>query len=324
MKKKGLIYGIIALVILCIIYGGVTLYLEHSQKKEEQKKEAEKTYVTNLADVAAISYDKDGQELSFTKKDGVWNYDGDPLFPVKQTKLDSFVSTASKLEALRNLEGGDGLRAYGLDKPVRKIHVTGKDGNETVIYLGNTTEDGNYYAMIEGENTPYLISSALYNATDGELHDFMELEEFPAIAGKDIKTITITQNGNTRHFIKKTIDEKKGTVEWYKDSADSPDNKQKDNSALNVLADSLSSLKVKDCVNYKVTEQELTQYGLDQPAAQITYTYEKNGKEETFQLSVGALNNEAGSYYTRTKDSKKINEIEKESIEKCLNVDKKA
>ncbi|WP_394525035.1 DUF4340 domain-containing protein [Lacrimispora sp. JR3] len=323
-KKKGIFYGALALVILCLIYTGTTLYLDHSEKKENEKKEADKAYMTDLGEVAAVSFEKDGKPLSFTKKNGVWNYDNDDLFPVKQTKLEGLASTVSKLEALRKLEGGDPLSAYGLDKPIRIIEVTSKEGKKSRILLGNGTEDGNYYAIVEGETTPYLISSSLYSETDGELNDFMALEEFPAISGTDIKTITITENGTTHHFVKKKPDDKKGTVEWYKDSADSPDHKLKDNSTLNVLADSLSSLTVKNCANYKVQESELAGYGLDKPTAEITYTYEKNGKEETFQLTVGSLNQDSTSYYTRTKNSSNINEIEKASIDKCLNVDKQA
>lgn len=321
-KKKGLFYGVFALVVLCFVYAGTTVYLDHSEKKENQKKEADKIYMTDLTDVTAVSYEKDGKELSFTKKDGVWNYDSDELFPVKQTKLESLATTVSKLEALRKLEGGDPLSSYGLDKPIRRIEVTAKDGKNSTILLGNGTEDGNYYAVLEGETTPYLISSSLYSETDGSLDDFMALEEFPAIAGTDIKAITVTENGKTNHFVKKKPDDKNGTVEWYRDSADSPDHKLKDNSPLNVLADSLSSLTVKRCANYKVQADELAGYGLDKPVAEITYTYEKNGKEETFQLTVGSLNKDLSSYYTRTKDSSNINEIDKAAIDKCLNVDK--
>lgn len=53
-----------------------------------------------------------------------------------------------------------------------------------------------------------------------------------------------------------------------------------DNSALNVLADSLSSLGMKNCVSYKVTEEELSDYGLDHPEAVISYTYEVDGDKE--------------------------------------------
>lgn len=321
-KKRGLLYGIAALAVLCVVYVGVGQYMNRSQEQAKEKKEGEMVYLTDLSNVSSLSYDFDGQELSFTKKEGKWNYDGDDLFPVKQAEVDAIASTVSKLEALRKLDGGDSLRAYGLDQPIRRITAAAEDGTKSVILLGNATGDGDYYAALEGQDTPYLISSALYNETSTGLNDLMALEEFPAVSGADINTITVTKAGSSEFYVKKKLDDKDGTIEWYRDSADQPDNKLSDNSGLNVLADSLSSLKVKSCPNYKAQENELAGYGLDQPAAVITYTYDKNGSEETFTLSIGSLNSDSSCYYTRTENSSNINEIDKASIDKCLTVNK--
>ena len=100
-KKRGLIYGITALAVLCVIYGGVGRYMARSQEQAEQKMEGDKAYLTALSNVSSVSYNLNDQELSFTKKDGEWKYDGDDLFPVKQSEVESVASTVSKLEALR-------------------------------------------------------------------------------------------------------------------------------------------------------------------------------------------------------------------------------
>lgn len=320
-NKKGLIFWAAGLALLCVIYGGVVQYMDHSREKAEQKEEENKIYMTDLSDVSAFSYDFNGEELSFTKQDGIWKYDEDDLFPVKQASLESLASTVSKLEALRKLDGGDSLSAYGLEDPVRKVSISSEDGTTTVILLGNTTGDGDYYALIQGEDAPYLIGSSLYTETDSGLDDLMALEEFPAISGTDIQSITVTKAGVSEHYVKKKLDDEEGTIEWYRDNADSPDNKLSDNSGLNVLADSLSSLKVKSCADYKVQESSLAGYGLDDPTAVITYIYNKNGSEETFTLSIGSLNEDSSCYYTRTDNSSNVNEIEKDSIDKCLTVD---
>lgn len=321
-KKNGLLYGVAALAVLCAVYIGVGQYMDSSQEKNRKQEEESKVFMTDLSTVTAVSYDFNGQELSFTKKDDTWKYDGDELFPVKQMKIDSLVTTASKLEALRKLDGGDSLSAYGLDKPVRKVTVITDNGKKSVILLGSTTQDGDYYALLEGEDVPYLISSSLYSDTDSGLDDLLALEEFPSIAGTDIQSITIKKADATEHYVKKKLDDEEGTVEWYRDSADSPENKLSDNSGLNVLADSLCSLSVKSCPDYKVQDSDLAGYGLDNPTAVITYTYDKNGKEETFTLNIGSLNGDSSCYYTRTKDSRNVNEIDKASIDKCLTVEK--
>ena len=322
MKKNGLALGAVGLAALCLVYAGVSQYMNRSEKGAEQKEEASRVYMTDISDVSAVSYDYQGQELLFTKKDGVWKYDGDDLFPVKQEKLEALAATASKLEALRKLEGGDSLSSYGLDVPARTVEVTAGDGKKSDILLGTATSDGDYYAMVQGEDTPYLISSSLFSETDSGLEALQALEEFPAIAGADITGIMIKKDGTSQNYVKKTLEDEAKTVEWYRDSSDTPDNKLSDNSALNVLADSLSGLKVKSCSNYKVQESELAGYGLDDPTAVITYTYEKNGSQENFTLNIGSLNQDSSAYYTRTEDSPNVNEIDKASIDKCLTVDK--
>lgn len=321
MKKKyGLITGCLVIAVLCLIYVGLGAYTDHSEAEEQERAESEKLYMTDLTGVKRISYDNAGTELSFTKDGDTWKYDGDDEFPVNASRMDSLAETVKKLPAIRKLEGGDELSAYGLDTPLRRITVEAEDDAELTILIGSGTEDGNYYAVIDGEETPWLISSALFDETSWGLEDMLALEQFLAISGTDIRAITIEKDGVTEYYVKKTLDEA-GTIAWYRDSADTEDNKLPDNSALNVLAESLSCLTVKNCANYKVTEEELAGYGLDQPEAIISYTYEESDEEKTFSLSVGAAGGDGTTYYTRTKDSRYVNEIDKTALDQCLNVD---
>lgn len=319
-NKKGLTYAAFALVLLCAVYGAVGQAAKSSAKKQQQKEEQEKIYMTDIPSVQAISYDYEGEELSFSKKEGRWSYDGDALFPVKQEGLDTLAGTVSKLLAVRRLENGADLSAYGLTEPSRRISVTGEDG-KAVILLGASTEAGDYYALLEGESTPYLIDPALFEETSYSLEQRMEMEQFPSVTGSDIQSITITKEGGKEAFIKKKAEGETETIEWYRDSSEEPENKLENNSQLNVLADSISSLTVKGCVNYKVKEEELAGYGLAKPSTVITYTYDKNGSVETFRLEIGALNEDGTCYYTRTENSPYINEIDQAAVDKCLTVE---
>ena len=321
MKKNyGLLTGCLVVAALGVIYAGVGAYQAHTKEKEQQQAENEKIYMTDFSGIKAVSYDNDGNVLAFTKDGDSWRYDGDAQFPVNTTRMDSLAGTVKKLPAVRKLEGGDDLTAYGLDTPVRRVTVSADEGDTTTILIGDKTDDGNYYAVIDGQNVPYLISSSLFDETAYGLEDMMALEEFPAVLGTDIQTITIEKNGVSEHYVKKTLD-KDGTIAWYRGSDDTEDNKLPDNAALNVLADSLSGLVVKSCANYKVTDEELAGYGLDHPQAVLTYTYEKDGEEKTFTLAVGNTGEDGTTYYTRTADSKYVNEIDKTTLDKCMTVD---
>lgn len=333
MKKNyGLLAGCLVVAALGVIYVGAGAYQDHTKEKERQQAEAENIYMTDFSDIQDISYDNDGDVLAFTKDGDSWSYDGDEQFPVNTTRMDSLAGTVKKLQAVRKLEGGDDLTAYGLDTPLRRVTITADERETVTILIGDKTADGNYYAVIDGQNVPYLISSSLFDETAYGLEDMMALEKFPAVLGTDIQSITIEKNGVSEHYVKKKLDEETpphsrsaesedGTIAWYRGSDDTEDNKLPDNSALNVLADSLSGLVVKSCANYKVTDEELAEYGLDHPQAVITYTYEKDGEEKTFTLSVGNTGEDGTTYYTRTEVSRYVNEIDKATLDKCMTVD---
>lgn len=321
MKKKyGLTAGCLTLAALVLIYAGIGAYQNRSREKEQEQAEMEKIYMTDFSEVTAVSYDNGGAVLAFTKDGESWTYDGDSQFPVNDVRMDALAETVKKLPALRRLEGGDDLSAYGLDTPLRRVTVTAQGEEPVSILIGDSTEDGNYYAVIDGQEVPYLISSSLFDETAYGLEDMMALEQFPAAAGTDIQTITIEKDGVSRHYVKKKLDED-GTIAWYRGSDDTEDNRLPDNSALNVLADSLSGLTVKRCENYKVTDEELAGYGLDHPQAVLSYTYEKDGEEKTFSLSVGNAVGDGTAYYTRTEDSRYVNEIDRKTLDSCMAAD---
>ena len=132
MKKNyGLLTGCLVVAVLGVIYAGVGAYQAHTKEKEQQQAENEKIYMTNFSEIKAVSYDNDGNVLAFTKDGDSWTYDGDDQFPVNTTRMDSLAGTVKKLPAVRRLEGGDDLAAYGLDTPLRRVPGSA-DGGTTV------------------------------------------------------------------------------------------------------------------------------------------------------------------------------------------------
>ena len=276
--------------------------------------------VGNVGNVAKISGTWEGETLEFVKQDGVWYYSGDPKFPVKQSLVDTLVEDCASLAAERALDGGDELSYYGLDQSANSVTLTSGDGTITTVLIGNSLEDGSYYARKDGDTQAYTISAALPGHLDKDLYDYIQLEEFPAIAGADIREITVTKGETEYHIEKKTMDEE-GNIAWYKDSSQLEENKMESNSPGNALADSLSGLYVQDCAAYHVKEEELADYGLDQPNAVISYTYEENGEMKELTLQVGSLDVDESYYFTRQVGSDAVNMIGKSVLDKCLNVE---
>ena len=121
MKGKRLIAALVVLV-LCI--GGYLLVksLDLKQVKEENP---EYMIQVDSAEITNFSFVRDGQTLSFTKKDDTWNYDGDESLTMNQTSMKSMAAVLAEVAAEQILTEHEDLSEYGLDSPSNTITAAG-------------------------------------------------------------------------------------------------------------------------------------------------------------------------------------------------------
>ena len=81
-------------------------------------------YVTQLSDLTALSFTNAQGELSFTKAEDVWQYDGDDAFPADQEAVEDLAEQVGSLAAIRVIDDPEDLSAYGLDEPALQASVT--------------------------------------------------------------------------------------------------------------------------------------------------------------------------------------------------------
>ena len=114
-KKKGPLILTGVLVILLILYLGLSSW----NKKQDKKEEKETVKVTDLDEstITAIKYQVAAGEMSFEKDVDTWYYSEDKDFPLKQSEPEKIAKAAAQITADRKLEDGDSLDAYGLDDP---------------------------------------------------------------------------------------------------------------------------------------------------------------------------------------------------------------
>lgn len=332
MKKRirPMVPALGALVLLCAAYGVITRQQGRNAESQALSPENASVYITNLPELSSLSWTKDGKSLSFTREGGTWYYKGDTDCPIRQYPLTTLSDTLSHLKAERKLEGADSPEAYGLDNPSVRFDTLSSDGSSHSILVGSQVPgtdgsgpDGSqlpaqYYAAMNGDNQIYTIGSYLTETAAKGLYDFVETESLPHVAGADIREITVSRNGQTRRFCKKTVDDA-GNIAWYKDSDADEANRLDDNGALNNLADAISGLSFQSCVSYKASDEELGSYGLSEPIMTLSWTYEKDGKEESLTLTIGSQNQEETGYYVRKTASRAVNLAPKEAVERCLN-----
>lgn len=331
MKKKvnALVPAAAVLVILCAAYGLITWHQHRKADELAGQAEDSQIYVTDIQGLTSISWEKDGQGLAFKKEGDTWYYQSDKDCPIRQYTVTTLADTLSRLTAERELETPDSLDSYGLNPDAVKFVMTSEDGTSRTLMIGNqvagtgdtaagyASTAAEYYACLEGSGQVYTIGSYLAETSGKGLYDFVETESLPYVTGSDIKEITVTRNGTTSRFSKKTVDAD-NNIAWYKGSADNEADRLPDNAALNNLAEAISGLSIQSCTTYKATDEELGSYGLSTPAMTLSWTYEKGGDTGTVALSIGSPDDEGTGYYTRLDDSRAINLISKDAAEKCL------
>lgn len=304
MKKKinPLFLAVGVLVVLGVAYVGVVKGKELQQKEEEENKQ----YLVEMEHVVSLSYEHGGNEFSFDKEGDTWTYAEDPEFPLNESKISTIESDVLALEPVRVLEGAEELSEYGLTEPTSWIQLTDDTGVSKKILIGNQT-DSNYYASIEGETSVYTIASGITDDLAEDLYDLIVLESFPYLSSDDIVSVEVEKPDGTGYVLEKQEKE-----------------------IPNEIVESLSSIYVSSCENYKAGEDELALYGLDKPTV-VTYRYvdessenaednsvqeetiqEETIQEETIQemtFEVGSLDESGTYYFVRLSDSSAVNKI---------------
>lgn len=86
------------------------------------------------------------------------------------------------------------LRQYGLDDPLR-IHLTAANLEATVL-IGDTTEEGGIYVMLDGGVTVFLCTASDFSFLDDDWNDWRSTNLLPC-AITQIDSIVVTQDDTT-------------------------------------------------------------------------------------------------------------------------------
>lgn len=191
MKGKKLILVLVLLVVCLAAYFAVKqLNLEETDTEEKDI-----IYInqTETDEIIGFSFVNNGETLSFTKDGETWKYDGNEALSMNQVSMTSMAAMVAKIEAVNKLEDHEAISEYGLDTPSNTITITTKEGTKELL-IGNENEavDG-YYAMINGEDIVYLISSTLPNKFNCSLDTLEETETETEETEKLTETEEMTQ-----------------------------------------------------------------------------------------------------------------------------------
>lgn len=278
-------------------------------------------HLTTLTQATSFSFTNQNGDFSFTQsQEEGWQRTDDPDFPTDQDAVDSLVSQALSLTAVRTISDPEGLSSYGLDDP--QLTLTLSDGEDTFSLLVGDAFDSYYYAQVSGqEDTVYTISTELPTALDVTLDDLMALAQFPALSQDNITSLTWT---SAQANLTLTCE----TVEAEADSGDSSTDSSADQEDIQVwlangvevdqnnadfisLMAQLSQLSFSGCYDYHGQAQTRTDCGLDDPTGELTVSY---GDGQTMTLTLGALDETGSAWYALLDEDPIIYLIQSDTI----------
>ena len=278
MKKKSvnLITAVGVLVVLSGAYVGVKAYVAKLEAADTESAEEENPEIISIAsaDVKSIKFVIDKKEVTFEKDGDSWVKSDETAFPVDQDKIDTLVSSLSSIKAERTLENVEDASEYELDQPENTITVTTEDGETTVIQLGmeNDSTSQEYIDLNKDSSTVYVVSNSTFSSFEGTLYDFAKSGVFPTVDSSTVSKISV--DGKDSSYVVE-----KDENNFWNITGDGETEKA-DSAKATSLASALSSMAYASYVNYNCAEDELSQYGLDKPYAEIAVDYQEEVEKE--------------------------------------------
>ena len=267
-----------------------------TRKNKSSKEDSDQTLITNLKSLTSISYNNNGETLSFEKGRNKWYYSKNKKYPITQSSLESLASTFQKVEAVRELKNEDALKDYGLDKPTYTVRVKDKSGKSVIYYIGNATGE-NYYITYGDKSKIYTVSSDIASGLSSSLDDLITTDTFPTLSTGNLKKVLITKNGKTTTYTSK----KKN---------------------LDGIAGGLGVFTFGDCQNYYASQSDLKKYGLDSDSritVDITYKDTDTKKTKNIVLYIGKKDSDEKNYYVQLKGSHMVYLSDKDVVKNILN-----
>lgn len=283
-KRLCILLGVLA--VACVATFALSRY---QAKKEQIETSGEVVLEIPVDSVQALSWEYDGEELAF-HKDDKWIYDEDEAFPVDGEKIEDLLDQFSAMGAAFIIENPEDLSPYGLSDPTCSITITTDEETYTILLGGYSTMDSQRYVSI-GDGNVYLVADDPLDDYDVGLRDLLDPDDIPDF--DQVSKVTFTGSENYEIFYEAY---EEGSTRTY--CADDVYFAQQEDGTLPLDTDKVTSylqtiryLDLSDYVTYNVTDEELAQYGLDDPqlTIQVDYTEENEDGDEvsdTFTLHI--------------------------------------
>ena len=303
MKRYKRLYVVLAVLLAACI---ATFALSRYKAQKEQIQTSGETILSISADeVESLSWDYDGQTLSF-HRDGAWSYDDDAAFPVDAEQMNLLLEPFAAFGAAFIIEDVDDLGQYGLDNPVCTIRITA--GGEThTIQLGDYSKmDAQRYVSI-GDGNVYLAAHDPLDEFDVTLDELIDQDDIPAFgqvselrfSGAENYAVSYQEDGGNTY-------REDDVYFTERDGAQVP----LDPDRVEDYLQAIQSLSLTDCVTYSANLTiEVAYDGEDGASGTFTLNVSRDPDERAAEAPADGESEEEVTAYARVGQSKLLYQI---------------
>lgn len=272
-KKLALLLGI-----LLVLMAVTVLIMELVPDESAEEETAVTIFTLDMDQVTGLSWTYEGDEVSLERdEENNWTYPAYDAFPLDQSYPDAMVQALSEIQADRIIEDPEDLSEYGLADPVCSITVQADETRQLAI--GDETSLGGQRYLSLGDGNVYLVDASLLDDFALGLYDIVAKETIPSMT--EVSSFQI-QSGETTL----TIDDKEEEGLAYSDQYHWFWNQDGSLTSLDTaltdsLLETITSLSWNSCVAYQATQDQLSQWGLDEPSVIVTVSYVESSQVET-------------------------------------------
>ncbi len=294
-KRDPLFISFLALAILSLLYWGISS-LKAKNERADAEAEAARLAVLSLEGASEISCASPTAELTFTEADGVWraeHYDG---WPLDQNAIETLEYDLINLKAVRVLDEPGALAEYGLDVPEYTVTITDPEGGEHILAISGEDVNGNLYAALEGDGRVFTIAPSLVDSLGKDILSYVDYEQLPHPAESSVTAITLEQGGDVWQYTRvetaagESADESadaEAEPEYTWECLKNGEAAEPVNENVASAIYQLAQLSFSSCVAYDAEPAALESYGLGEPYAVVTVSYNETGEDGSYSLTVG-------------------------------------
>lgn len=234
----------------------------------------------NGDDVSGITFHyEDGEEFVIRaqrEENGSYTFTATPedsFFGYNPSRFRSMMYTVSSITATSKIEENPkDLSDYGLEDPQFSLTVSFTDGSSTTIFVGNQTPIlNNYYANTDQDDTVYTIGGYLTSLMNRPPHAYLAIDTFPAYEESEIYEnlvhfiLTRRDGVNIEVVLDKDLN-MEGNITSSAYMMLQPFVSPCTAETIEDILDVLGTLSMEQVAGNITSQDELHEYGLDQPA----------------------------------------------------------